>query len=173
MAENELERLMQESFQDSSKIENFYAMLLSSELFVLTAKADVVEGRRIVEEDSEVSLINYQMADGTPFVPVFTSLPELQRSIEEELSYMAMDGWNLFSLIRGSNIVLNPASEYGWHLKADDLEGILQHFGTNAMTVEQNTPVLMGQPAVDPVDLKKLYRKYLSAMAECSLPISA
>ena len=96
MPENELEQLMRESFQDSSKIESFYAKLLSSELFVLTAKAEVIEGRHILEKDSKVSLINYQMADGTPFVPVFTSLQELQRSIQENLSYMVMDGWNLF-----------------------------------------------------------------------------
>lgn len=155
MVENELEQLMRESFQDSSMIEGFYAKILSSELFVLAAKADVVDGRHILEEDSEVSLISYQMEDGTPFIPVFTSLQELQRSIEEDLRYMAMDGWNLFSLIRGSDIVLNPASEYSWHLKADDLDEILQHFGANAITVEQDTPVLMGQPAIDPVDFKK------------------
>jgi hypothetical protein len=58
-------------------------------------------------------------------------------------------------MIRGSDIVLNPSSEYGWHLKTDDLEEIMQHFGTNSMMVEQDTPVLMGQPAINPVDLKK------------------
>ncbi len=152
---NELEKLMQESFQDPSKMEGFYAKLLSSELFVLTAQENPIEGRHIVEEDTQVSVVNYQMEDGTPYIPVFTSLEELQRSITEQLSYMAMDGWNLFSTIQGSNIVINPVSEYGLHLKAKDLQEILQYFGAHQTTVEQDTPVLMGQPATDPIDLKR------------------
>lgn len=155
MADNEIERLMRESFEDPGKADSFYAMLLSSELFVLTAPGAVSEGTRVLEEGTEIDLLNYELDDGTPFIPVFTSLPELQRAIEEELNYISMDGWNLFTLIRGTDVVINLASEYGCHLKPDDIEGILDHFGAEAMTVAREIPVLLGRPADDPLDLKK------------------
>ena len=154
MKENQLELLMQELFQDSSRMGDFYGMLLSSELFVLTAKADVVEGRSILKKETEVELINYHMEDGTPFVPIFTSLSELERSIPTDLSYMSLKVWNLFSIIRGSHIVINPASELGLQLDPDNIEEILHHFGATETTIDSDTTYQMGLPVVDPVDFK-------------------
>lgn len=152
---NELEVVMEEAFSDSSKVEIFYSQLLASELYVLTEGAPDHEGRRMLEKDTNVGIVNFLGAEGEPFVPVFTSLPELQRSIEQDFGYIGMDGWNLFSLIKGSDVIINPASDCGLLLKAEEIAEILHYFGVHQLTVEKDTQVLIGQPAVDPFELKK------------------
>lgn len=156
MEDNELEVLMKAAFEDPEATESFYAAFLSAEVFVLTdnQQAPTTEGRQTLEEGTEVSLIHFEMEDGTPFVPVFTSLRELQASIEDDLTYIGMDGWNLLSLIRTADAVINPAGEYGWHLRPEDIEDVLEHFSPESLTVEEDTPVLVGHPDVDPRELK-------------------
>lgn len=133
----------------------FCEKLLASDLFVLTDDTSTTQGPHVLEEETSVNLIGGQTEDGVAFIPVFTSLQELESYVEKETCYMSMAGWNLFPLLQGSNVALNPASAHGVVFSSDDIENILGHFGVKTVDVEEGTPLLIGQPETDPVYLKQ------------------
>lgn len=150
----ELEDLLEEFFKDPTKEDIFYAKLLSSELFVLTLPEKSFGAKKVVQP-GEKSIAGFTMENGTLYTPVFTSLQELNRSIETEYGWLAMAGWNLFSLTKGADIVINPAGDHGLHLKSSKIESLLENFSTHQKTLRKGRPFVICMPHYDPVDLKK------------------
>jgi hypothetical protein len=152
---NALEQLMDEAYADNTRLGEFYAALLSSDLFILTEGDTQIEGRKKLDADTKIGVVNFVMEDGTAFVPVFTSVEEMQRSVNEDHSYLGLNGWSLFSMNQGTEIVINPASDKALRLDAPYIKQLLQYFGAQEVPVNKDTPILMGQPAEDPLKLKK------------------
>ena len=154
MSETELEQLLRESLEDDTKIGEFYAKLLSSELYVLTDGSNAIEGSRVLEREEEILLINFPMEDGTPYIPIFTSLHELESSIQEDIGYIQMSGWDLFSMIQESDAVINPASEFGIHFTSSIIKDLLQDFKQDAVVVEEGSAFFLTKPDFDTTNLK-------------------
>ena len=150
-----LETLLTDFVTKGTSGEQFYAVLLSSEVFALSGDEPIDGGqRKILDAETEIHLVNGEMDDGTNFVPIFTSVEELQRSINEEMNYIGMEGWNMLHLVKDTDVVINPNSEYGIHLTPENIAEIIQFFGSSQFTVDEDTPVMIGRMADDPVELK-------------------
>ncbi|HIF25023.1 MAG TPA: hypothetical protein EYG18_07080 [Micavibrio sp.] len=155
-----LEKLLEDFVKEGTSGEQFYAVLLSSEVFALSGDEPIDGGqRKILDAETEIQLVNGEMDDGTNFVPIFTSLEELQKSINEEMNYIGMEGWNMLHMVKDTNVVINPNSEYGIHLTPENIAEIIQFFGASQFTVEEETPVLIGRMAEDPTELKNVVKE--------------
>lgn len=122
--ENELERYLIEAASDLDARKYFYQKLLWSQLVVLTpAFLDQEEELQTVEEHVNVRLVSYD--DGV--IPVFTSLNRVfdQEVIKEKVSYISLEGKDLFGLTKGSTFVLNPYSAYSKELLPEEIERLL------------------------------------------------
>lgn len=153
--EPSLEKLMEIMAEDPARSEEFWARLLSGQVFLLSDGIGQ-HGERIAKEGETLKIINLATPDGVPFIPLFTSLEKLQRAIKQEAEYIALNGREVLDMTRGANIGLNPADEYGFLLAAEEIGRILDYFGAEPMTVEKETEVLLGEPAEQPVKMKEI-----------------
>ena len=153
--QNRLEQILEGTFDTQEALAELYSALASSELFLLNSGDDLSEGHQVLQPGQEIGLVHFEMDDGTPFIPVFTSAEELGRTFDDNPSFLGMDGFSLFSMIRGNHIILNPASEYNQHLSPENIEDLIDFAAMNEIVVQEETPVLVGPPQDDPVELKK------------------
>jgi hypothetical protein len=131
--ENELEKALVRAVKEPHTAADFYRLLLSSDLLVLGS----VEGHETDTEvfsasaGSNVKLVTGLHKNGGQFLPVFSSVARMQDYVKEESKYLSVNGRALLDLTRGAPITLNPASEYGKELTADQVRQLLD--GPQAM----------------------------------------
>ena len=150
-----LEQLLKKAATEPKFREEFYKRLLTNELIVITHNSPIPRGEIVLQENTSVNIIHYD--DGT--IPVFTSTDRIfdKGVVKEQVEYMQMTGENLFGLAKGAKYILNPYSDYGKELLADEIEQLLN--GTiltdtvQTMKIEKETKVQIGQPAKYPTEI--------------------
>lgn len=153
--ENELEKSLMKASSDVSARDEFYTKLLWNELIVLTSGSLASKkGAEILDPGTDVEFVTF--ANGE--IPVFTSTNRIfdKGVIKEEVPIMALKGQDLFGFTKGASFILNPYSEYGKQLVPQEIESLLngsifEH--SNAVTIPQDTQVLLGQPSKYPTEL--------------------
>jgi hypothetical protein len=124
--ENELEQALVKAVKNSAAAPDFYRLLLENTLLVL----GTAEGQESATQEltlapgSRFNLVT-GLKDGQPYLPVFSSLVRMQEFVKQESKYLSMKGRDLFELTRGAPVILNPASEYGKELTAEQVAQLL------------------------------------------------
>ena len=124
--ENQLEKALVEAVKNPASAPDFYRLLLESDLLVIGS----VEGQEDAREQItlkpgvELKLVPGQK-DGVKFLPVFSSLARMQEYVQQERKFLNINGRALLDLTRGAPVILNPASEYGKELTADQVRQLL------------------------------------------------
>jgi hypothetical protein len=152
-AENDLERALMRAPSDPSARPEFYRLLMESNLFIIGQIGDhTPEQGEVVARPGERLMIATIAHQGKNYHPVFSALSRLQKFAREEAQYLSMTGRQLFEATRGAHFLLNPGSEYGKELRAEEI-----------VSVMGSTRVMIGQPTVYPqalVDgLKELFAR--------------
>jgi len=124
---------------DPSHRMDFYRTLLKSDVFVITP--DELQGG-VLPAGAALRLLHCTV-DGTPTVPMFTSLLALQQWIKEHVHYV------------------DPGQPYGKLFTPGEISSLLDGsiFRPEPYVVEQATSVLIGQPARMPHRLIELARQ--------------
>ncbi len=161
--ENMLEMSLRKAATEPAYRIEFYKKLLTEKLIVLTSKASIPEGEQVLKEDTPVDIATLE--DGK--IPVFTSTSKIfdKGIIKEQVSFMEMNGKDLFNLATGATFILNPYSDYGKELLPNEIESLLHDTiltdHHKQITVQKDTQVQIGQPAHYPTEivssLKKLF----------------
>ena len=150
--DNKLEAILKKAATEPAYRPEFYKLLLSEELVVLTDKMSFKEGSYTLEKSTTVNIAT--LSDGP--IPVFTSTDRIfdKNVITEQVPFIGMKGANLFQLVKGATFILNPYSDYGKELLPLEIESMLDGTVLSAkhrqITVEKETQVLLGQPAEYP-----------------------
>jgi len=160
--ENELEKLLINAANDVSARSSFYEKLLRNELIVLTnSNSDSEQGTKILEEDTTVQFLTFDSGQ----IPIFSSTNRIfdKGVVKEQVSYMGIKGQDLFEMTKGANFILNPYSDYGKELTSHEIESLLngsifEH--SKEVVIEEETQVLIGQPAKYPTELVNALSKY-------------
>jgi len=124
--ENELERALVKAVKVPASAPDFYRLLLESDLLVL----GTVEGKEAATEaftlapGGNLNLVT-GLKDGQRYLPVFSSVLRMQDYVKQESKYLSINGRALLDLTRGAPVVLNPASEYGKELTAEQVGQLL------------------------------------------------
>jgi len=124
--ENELERALVKAVKEPAAAPDFYRLLLESDLLVL----GTAEGREGATEvftlapGSNLRLVA-GLKDGQQYLPVFSSVLRMQDYVKQESKYLRINGRALLDLTRGAPVILNPASEYGKELTAEQVGQLL------------------------------------------------
>lgn len=124
--ENELEQALVKAVKDPAAAPLFYHLLLDSNLLVLgTAEGqESAVDRFTLAPGSRLNLVT-GLKDGQQYLPVFSSLVRMQEYVKQESKYLSMKGRDLLELTRGAPVILNPASEYGKELSAEEVGQLL------------------------------------------------
>ena len=152
--ENELERALVAAVNNPAVAPEFYRLLLQSDLLVLgTAQGqEDASAKFALTPGGRLNLVP-GVKDGAQFLPVFSSLRRMQDYVKQESKYISMSGRALLDLTRGAPVTLNPASDYGKQLTAEQVAQLL-----NPQT--RVTPTVVGDaeyPTVLVESLKALF----------------
>jgi hypothetical protein len=126
IADNELERALVQAVKNPTTAPDFYRLLLESDLLVL-GTAEGQEGavdQFSLAPGSRLNLVT-GLKDGHQYLPVFSSLVRMQDYVKQDSKYLSMKGRDLLELTRGAPVILNPASEYGKELTAEEVGQLL------------------------------------------------
>ena len=137
--ENELERALVKAVKNPAAASDFYRLLLESALLVL-GTAQGQEGATEVFTLAPGNNLNLVtgLKDGQRYLPVFSSIPRMQEYVKQESKYLSINGRALLDLVRGAPVILNPASEYGKELTAEQVGQLL---GPSRPSAPQRTTV--------------------------------
>lgn len=162
---NEIERLFQAAVSDVSARPTLEWSILSADLFFIVEGENLPEGRISLQEGTRVGLRMMQDGDGTTALPAFTSLALLTAALKgEEVRYAVMRGADLFTMTRGTRVLVNPFGPYGKQFFSEEIERLLAG-GTSSdgpTELHAGTQVLLGQLAEKPEDLMKAISEALA-----------
>ncbi len=124
---NKLEQALHQAAIDEKHVEEFYALLMESRVFILGKPAAEVKSADFVLTDDDELLINHWETeeDKSPVIPFFTSLQTLQKTIPEDEPYLEVPTEALFRMTLGVPMVLNPNTEYGMEFGPEDVVSLL------------------------------------------------
>ncbi|MFT3683728.1 MAG: enhanced serine sensitivity protein SseB C-terminal domain-containing protein [Phycisphaerales bacterium] len=151
---NELERLLQlaassggRGAPDPGAHAAFWNELLTGDLYILGS----------VDDRGRASLPSYGLPGGDALV-VFTSRELLEHSIAAQVEFITMPAKSFFEMTKGARVALNPCGPYGKEFTAEEISHAMGGFvsaGGRQMQATRDTQVLLGQLAVEPVELIK------------------
>lgn len=151
--ENDLERALVAAAEDAARVPDFYRALLESHLLVIDESPGPVRtGWHEAEAGTQLRIRPVEV-DGVPHVPVFSSTTRIETFAQEPAHFVGLPARDLFEMLAGSHVVLNPGADYGKQLVPDEIQALVDGsmFSSHSpYAAEEETPVLMGQPAEVP-----------------------
>lgn len=163
--ETALEQALRLAADAPAQRPEFFRLLLESPVYILGDPSSHDDGSRACEPGEKISILNWVKQDGSPVIPFFSSLPALQRAVEEESRYIELPARSLFEMTRGSALFLDPKSQYGKEFVAAEIEALLTN-GMNRLpeqrVTKEATRVLLGQPANHPARMVDSLAAYLA-----------
>jgi hypothetical protein len=159
--QNELERSLMRASSDPAHRPQFYRDFAASQIFVVNHGEPLPSGRTTLEEGHSLKLQAIEL-NGKPYLPIFSSLPRLQATLQTQVSYIALNALEFLEITRGADLVLNPGSDYGKEFTAAEVESILDgSIGRPDETyvAEKATEVLIGQPSNYPTELVEALKR--------------
>ena len=123
---NPLEKALFNSASDEAQAPKFYELLMESNIFLLGTAAKTSDGTFHLDDDQEFDIHHWEKEDdASPIIPFFTSLQTLQQAIPDDSPYLEMPTAVFFEMTQGVSLVLNPNTDYGLELDADDVTILL------------------------------------------------
>lgn len=153
---NDLERALMLAAVNPACRPEFYKALMVSDVYVIGFTDAVGDGITTIPAGAKLSIVNWEKADGTSFIPFFTSLEALQHALKEESKFVALPAKSFFEMTIGSFLVLNPSLPYGKEFFPNEIHALLESGMNNVpqtRVVQKETQVLLGQPANYPSDM--------------------
>ncbi|MFO1247436.1 MAG: enhanced serine sensitivity protein SseB C-terminal domain-containing protein [Alphaproteobacteria bacterium] len=144
ISENALEQALVKAAKNPAAGPDFYRLLLESNLLVMGS----AEGQEGATEEfslafgSKLNLVT-GLKDGKQYLPVFSSIPRMQEFIKEEAKFLSIKGRDLLDITRGAPVILNPASEYGKELSAQEILQLLDGTGVPQYTLDEDYPAAL------------------------------
>lgn len=149
-----LDKLLKRATSEPAHRPEFYQTLMASTVFIIGHADNGEEGDTVLKEGSSIHIQNWERDDGSPIIPFFTSIGELQKSITEDMSYLEIPVTALFEMTQGELLVLNPYSDHAKEFPPDEvallLQGNLPGGEGVQRIIEEDTTVLVGQPTEYP-----------------------
>ncbi|GMA98220.1 enhanced serine sensitivity protein SseB C-terminal domain-containing protein [Pelosinus sp. IPA-1] len=153
---SDLRETLKKAISDPSMRPQFYEQLIKSDVFVITDGREMPIEKGVLQPGATVGIKTLKNPDDNPVIPVYSSLEQLQKSIQEKVIYLQLPCKELFSIIKGSYVVLDPNTEYMKEFPPEEIEAIVN--GTifvtgRQMVANKKTQVMIGQPAVYPQEI--------------------
>ena len=147
--ESKLDRLLRLAATEPAHRPEFCRHLLESQVYVIGSTGNDEPGEKYLDKGSTISLQSWERPDGSTAIPFFTSLLNLQKSVETETSYLELPVRVLFEMTLGSELMINPHSEYGKEFLPEEIESLLKNGiiqEARQRLIEEETEILIGEP---------------------------
>ena len=164
--QNDLEKSLVIAAGDPTHRPQFYRDLAHSDIFVIRyggPPPPEAERGFTLAAGTPIQLRHFER-DGKTYLPIFSSLPRLQAVLKEEATYLRINALELLKIARGTALLLNPGSDYGKEITADEAARIADGSiwqPTERYVTPQATKVLLGQPKNYPTELVDVLTRFL------------
>lgn len=158
------EELLRKAVAEPAYRSEFIKRILTEKLVVITKDQSGPEGYSIAQKDTLVNIRS--LADGS--IPVFTSTDRIfdKGIVKEQINFLACKGEDLFNLVKGAKVALNPYSDFGKNFTAEEIQSLLNGTYLNdnvkKIVVKKSIKVRIGQPAKYPTEIEKSLVKLFS-----------
>ncbi|MGC4003481.1 MAG: enhanced serine sensitivity protein SseB C-terminal domain-containing protein [Pirellulales bacterium] len=168
VAENDLERSLMRTAQEPAHRPQFIHDFLNSDVCVgrygatSLAGDDAGEEKIVVSPDQPFSFVTVT-SEGQTFLPIFTAVSRLKATLKAETPYYRLNAKELFNLVRGQLVILNPGWQFGKEFLPEEIERILDGSYLQAGRMNDLTPgtkILIGQPKAYPTQLVAALTKF-------------
>ena len=151
ISENELEQALVKAAKDPAAAPDFYRLLLESNLLVMGTAEGMENAREefALSRGGKLNLIS-GLKGGAQYLPVFSSMSRMQEFVKQETKFLSIRGRDLLDITRGAPVILNPASEYGKELSAQQVLQLLDGPGAGVpqYTIEEEYPAALVEALV-------------------------
>jgi hypothetical protein len=165
IAQNRLELSLVKAATDPAHRPQFYRELAHADLFIAQEGPPPEQsGSLILEKGRSIEVRNIDW-NGTTYIPVFSSLQQLQAALSEPSAYIAMSAIEFMEITRGAHLMLNPGADYGKELPAEEIASILDGSiwePSERRVAKDAQEVLIGRPANYPNELATALSQYFS-----------
>ena len=155
--QNELEHALMQAAKDPAHGPEFYKQLVKSDIFIIQhgQPPPAEEGMITLKAETSIQIMNIEY-EGKPHIPVFSSIPRLQVILRGEAAYIGINALEFLKITKGSDLILNPGSDYGKEITAGEASRIIDGSilkPSQPYVAAQDTKVMIGQPKNYPTDL--------------------
>lgn len=173
---NALETSLVHAVQDVSKRPQFYKNLLEHDIYAISLAAP--EGT--AEGGQSLKLLQLEK-DAIFWIPIFSSLEQLQAFLDREMQYVRLRGADFFKFSKGAHIVINPNADYGKELLPEEIEKLLDGSlfrPPEKEVLKAGTRILLDQPSSYPTTLIRALKPLFASnpaikaayVAQCVIP---
>ncbi|OPY69362.1 MAG: enhanced serine sensitivity protein SseB [Syntrophorhabdus sp. PtaU1.Bin002] len=161
--QNQFEESLIEATVDPACRPQFYKDLVESDVFIIQEGPPPEKQGSVTLTEGYSLQIRHIEHNGKSYIPVFSSLQRLQAVIERESGYIALNALEFMKITAGSDLLLNPGSEYGKELTKEEIASIID--GTiwqpsERYVAEKDIQVTLGQPANYPRELVEVLIRF-------------
>lgn len=167
---NDLERLLVQAATDATARPAFLRAMLESDVyFIREGPPPESAGSFVAHTGTTFEVRRIKMED-TLRTPVFTSVDRISAIVSEPVSYIGINGRDMFEMFRGSELVLNPGSQYGKYFTPGEIEAILD--GSifrpvpSRMEIPAGAEILLGQPSHYPRHITDALKELFAGMKQ-------
>lgn len=165
--QNDLERSLVKAATDPAHRPQFYRDLVGADVFIIQHGVKPPSGpeRKVVSSGESIQIQNIEM-NGKRVIPIFSSVARLQAVLSHEATYLGLNAMDFFKMTLGADLVLNPGSDFGKELPAQEIQSIVDGSiwqPSERRVTTKATQVMIGQPKNYPHELvdalKRLFAK--------------
>jgi hypothetical protein len=155
---NQLEKSLIDAATNPAARPQFYRDLLESDIYLINHNRDQIHiQNNVLHQGTQLNIQSFER-DGKTWLPIFSSLERLEQFIRSDSRYLQLHARDFFEITRGAHVILNPNFQYGKEFYPEEIEEMLDGSifkPLQTFTVQTDTNVLIGQPAVYPKELVK------------------
>lgn len=127
----DLGRLLDAMMRNPEKNQDaFYEAFLTSNVFLIGETGNATEGEQFLQGGESVKIMQWMDPSGHPFIPVFTSKEELERSTQgETVNFVSFNGYDAMNLTQGQlPLAIDPSNDHCLYLVPPQIEQILNYW---------------------------------------------
>jgi hypothetical protein len=164
--QNSLEISLLKASTDPAHRPQFYRDFVKSDVFIIQeGPPPERSGTTVLNENYQLQIRNIDW-NGKPVIPIFSSLVRLQANLQYEVGYIALNALKFMEITQGSDLLLNPGSDYGKEFTKEEIASILDGSiwqPSESFVAKKDTQIMIGKPANYPNDLvealSRLFKK--------------
>jgi hypothetical protein len=117
------EILLKKAVIDSAYRAKLYERILTEKLFVIYKGNTIPEGYHIATENTKIQILKLKNLS----IPIFTSTDRIfdEGIIKDKVKFLELTGKDLFKMLKGKTLIINPYSEYAKEILPAEIEKIL------------------------------------------------
>ena len=167
--ENKLEHSLIKAAEDPAHRPQFYKDFIESDIYIIQYGEPPEEKGRVTLKEGYQLKIAHIRFNGKSYIPIFSSLVQLQSTLKEEAGYIALNALEFIKITKGAEFILNPGADFGKEFIESEIASIIDGSiwkPVERFVAQKETQVFIGQPSNYPQELVDVLKRVFNKNKE-------